>query len=129
MKSASDDSVRVFRIISLATAGVFLAAVAGWKFYDEVRGFRMNDNLIVNIRGNDGQVQSLFGVKVRAIKPSGELLIAGYRRIRINDEVWTVSLSGQLRGNGIRPNAHVDSTEIVDLEICKSCSGDDELSK
>jgi flagellar L-ring protein precursor FlgH len=53
------------------------------------------------------------------ILPNGNLIIEAHERVRNNDEVWEVSLTGSCRPEDIAENNMVLSERIVGLEIYK----------
>jgi len=57
------------------------------------------------------------------IRPNGNLIIEGRNNARINDEVWTITLSGSCRPESIGPNNVVLSRDIIDLNIQKVETG------
>ncbi|MHB8969673.1 MAG: flagellar basal body L-ring protein FlgH [Pirellulaceae bacterium] len=57
------------------------------------------------------------------IRPNGNLVLEGRSNARINDEVWTITLSGLCRPESIGPNNVVLSRDIIDLDIQKVETG------
>ncbi|MHB8951731.1 MAG: flagellar basal body L-ring protein FlgH [Pirellulaceae bacterium] len=57
------------------------------------------------------------------IRPNGNLVLEGRTTTRINDEVWTITLSGLCRPESIGPNNVVLSRDIIDLDIQKVETG------
>lgn len=64
-----------------------------------------------------------IGTKVVDIRPNGNLVIEAHRDIQINDEVWTQSLTGEVRRQSIGPDRTVRSDEVADLRIEKREKG------
>jgi flagellar L-ring protein precursor FlgH len=61
--------------------------------------------------------------EVTDIRPNGNLVIEGQSHARINDEVWTITLTGACRPDAIGPNNVVLSRDIIDLNIQKVETG------
>ena len=57
------------------------------------------------------------------IRPNGNLVLEGRSTARINDEVWTITMSGLCRPESIGPNNVVLSRDIIDLDIQKVETG------
>ncbi|HEU0068947.1 MAG TPA: flagellar basal body L-ring protein FlgH, partial [Nitrospiraceae bacterium] len=53
------------------------------------------------------------------IRPNGDLILEGHKQIRVNDDVWEVSLSGICRHEDVGPDNVVLSRNIVDLMLDK----------
>lgn len=53
------------------------------------------------------------------IRPNGNLVIEGWRRVTINEEVWMVYLSGETARESIGPDRRVRDSSIAHLEIKK----------
>jgi flagellar L-ring protein precursor FlgH len=64
-----------------------------------------------------------IGTKVVDIRPNGNLVIEAHRDIQINDEVWTQSISGEVRRQSIGPDRTVRSDEVADLHVVKREKG------
>ncbi len=64
-----------------------------------------------------------LATEVVDIRPNGNLVLEGRTKARINDEVWTVTLSGLCRPESIGPNNVVLSRDIIDLDIQKVETG------
>lgn len=64
-----------------------------------------------------------IGTKVVDIRPNGNLVIEAHRDIQINDEVWTQSLTGEVRRQSIGADRTVRSDEVADLRIEKREKG------
>ncbi len=56
---------------------------------------------------------------VADIRPNGDLVLEGHKQIRVNDEVWEVSLSGICRHEDVGPDNVVLSRNIVDMKLDK----------
>ena len=56
---------------------------------------------------------------VADIRPNGNMVLEGHKRIQINDESWEVSLSGICRRQDVGPDNVVLSQNIVNLKINK----------
>jgi len=61
--------------------------------------------------------------EVRDIYPNGNLLLGGNNFVRINHEVWKVSMSGICRPKDIGPNNTVLSSNILNLRVDKEEHG------
>ena len=53
------------------------------------------------------------------IRPNGNLLVEGRRRIRVNEEVWMTYLTGSVPRQSIGPDRTVRDTSIANLRIDK----------
>ncbi|MEQ8848474.1 flagellar basal body L-ring protein FlgH [Botrimarina sp.] len=53
------------------------------------------------------------------IRPNGNLVLEGWRRVVINEEVWMVYLSGETARESIGPDRRVRDSSIAHLEIKK----------
>ena len=60
-----------------------------------------------------------IAAQVVDIRPNGNLVIEGRRRIRINEEVWMTYLRGSVPRQSIGPDRTVRDTSIAGLEIAK----------
>ena len=58
------------------------------------------------------------------IRPNGDLVLEGHKQIRVNDNIWEVSLSGICRNEDLGPDNVVLSRNIVDLMLDKRERGD-----
>ena len=56
---------------------------------------------------------------VADIRPNGDLVLEGHKQIRINDDVWEVSLTGICRRQDVGPDNVVLSRNIVDMKLDK----------
>jgi len=56
---------------------------------------------------------------VADIRPNGDLVLEGHKQIRVNDNVWEVSLSGICRYEDVGPDNVVLSRNIADLMLEK----------
>ncbi len=57
-------------------------------------------------------------------RPNGNLILEGHRRIRVNREVWDISLTGEIRPEDVLANNSVLSESVADLSIHKREQGD-----
>lgn len=57
------------------------------------------------------------------VRPNGILVLEGHRTIRNNDEVWDLSLTGNVRPQDVLSNNSVLSENVSDLHIFKRESG------
>lgn len=57
------------------------------------------------------------------IQPNGNLVVEGHQTIRINEEIWRISLTGIVRRSSIGPDRTVRSDEVADLRIDKEEEG------
>jgi len=60
---------------------------------------------------------------VQAVLPNGNLVLEAHRTLRINEEMWQVSLSGICRREDIQPGNTLLSKDIADLNIDKRDMG------
>ncbi len=57
------------------------------------------------------------------VRPNGNLVLEGHRTIRVNSEVWELSLTGVVFPEAVLPNNTVLSENIADLQILKREGG------
>jgi flagellar L-ring protein precursor FlgH len=57
------------------------------------------------------------------IRPNGNLVLEGHKRLGVNEETWEVSLTGQCRREDIGPDNVVLSKNILDLRLDKRDRG------
>jgi len=57
------------------------------------------------------------------IRPNGNLVLEGHQRVRVNEEVWTISLTGECAAGAIGPDNVVLSRDINHLDINKVETG------
>lgn len=60
-----------------------------------------------------------MAAKVVDIRPNGNLVIEGRRRVRVNEEVWMVYVTGTVARQTIGPDWTVRDTSIADLRVEK----------
>jgi len=60
-----------------------------------------------------------MAAKVVDIRPNGNLVIEGRRRVRVNEEVWMIYLTGTAPRQMIGPDWTVRDTSIADLRVEK----------
>ncbi|MBC8355065.1 MAG: flagellar basal body L-ring protein FlgH [Planctomycetes bacterium] len=56
---------------------------------------------------------------VADIRPNGDLVLEGHKQIRINDDMWEVSLAGICRHQDVGPDNVVLSRNIVNMKLDK----------
>jgi flagellar L-ring protein FlgH len=56
---------------------------------------------------------------VADIRPNGDLVLEGHKQIRINDDVWEVSLAGICRHQDVGPDNVILSRNIVNMKLDK----------
>lgn len=61
--------------------------------------------------------------KIVDIRPNGNLVIEAHQNIRINEEVWEISLTGVVRREAIQADRTVSSDAIAELKIVKNEQG------
>lgn len=88
---------------------------------DTPLGVKVHDVLTVRING-PGEDRAEIGVEVVAVNPNGECVIACHKRITNGNELWTVSLNGNVRTCDIQPNWCINSEVIKDLAYKRSVS-------
>jgi len=64
-----------------------------------------------------------IAAEVVDIRPNGNLVLEGRATTRINDEVWTVAMSGMCRPESIGPNNVVLSRDVINLDVRKMETG------
>ena len=57
------------------------------------------------------------------IRPNGNLILEGTNKIKVNEEVWDFSLTGEIRPEAILPNNTVQSDQIAGLNIVRGNEG------
>lgn len=57
------------------------------------------------------------------IRPNGNLVIEGHKEVRINDQVWKVSLTGICRQQDIGRDNTITSDRVIDFRLAKHESG------
>lgn len=57
------------------------------------------------------------------IRPNGNLVIEGHKEVRINDQVWRVSLTGLCRQQDIGRDNTITSDRVIDFRLAKHESG------
>jgi flagellar L-ring protein precursor FlgH len=110
------------------------AVLKDWVSLDGLKAIRPNEQSDGDPRVR-GSLQQLFraesemetresltlniACRIVDIRPNGNLVLEGHRQIRINDEVWEVSLSGICRRDDVGPDSTVLSRQILDLKLDK----------
>ena len=61
--------------------------------------------------------------RVVDIRPNGNLVIEGHKEVRINDQVWRVSLTGLCRQQDIGRDNTITSDRVIDFRLAKHESG------
>ncbi len=61
--------------------------------------------------------------EVGDIRPNGNLVLEGHGRVRVNEEVWAVSLTGECAATAVGPDNVVLSRDINHLDINKYETG------
>jgi len=57
------------------------------------------------------------------IRPNGNLVVEGHKEVRINDQVWRVSLTGICRQQDIGRDNTITSDRVIDFRLAKHESG------
>ena len=57
------------------------------------------------------------------IRPNGNLVIEGHKEVRVNDQVWRVSLTGTCRQQDIGRDNTITSDRVIDFRLAKHESG------
>jgi flagellar L-ring protein precursor FlgH len=65
------------------------------------------------------QLSLNIAARIADIRPNGTLVLEAHKIVRINNEVWEVSLSGICRPQDIADNNMILSDRIYDLRIAK----------
>jgi flagellar L-ring protein precursor FlgH len=109
------------------------AVLADWLGFDgkdlfpapQSRGnLRVNGSLNSQFRAEtEMELQDALTFRIAAevvdIRPNGNLVLEGRTEIRINEEVWQLSLTGVVRRQSIGPDRTVRSDEVHELRIEK----------
>jgi flagellar L-ring protein FlgH len=64
-----------------------------------------------------------IATEVVDIRPNGNLVLEGRTTTRINEEIWTVVVSGMCRPDAVGPNNVVLSRDIINLDVRKVETG------
>jgi flagellar L-ring protein precursor FlgH len=70
-----------------------------------------------------GDLTAYLTARVTEVLPNGNLRVAGFREVKINNEVQIILLSGIIRPRDISPENMVESTYIADARISYSGAG------
>lgn len=70
-----------------------------------------------------GDLTAYLTARVTEVLPNGNLRIAGFREVKINNEVQIILLSGIIRPRDISPENIVESTYIADARIAYTGAG------
>lgn len=65
----------------------------------------------------EGRLTAQVAASVVAVRPNGDLELAGERQVTVNDEVETILLTGVVRPVDIEPGNVVDSSNIAEAKI------------
>jgi flagellar L-ring protein precursor FlgH len=57
------------------------------------------------------------------IRPNGNLVVEGHKEVRVNDQVWRVSLTGICRQQDIGRDNTITSDRVIDFRLAKHESG------
>ena len=69
------------------------------------------------VLSREGRLTARMAVTVTEVRTNGDLVIAGERRVTINEEEETLTLRGVVRPEDIGPGNVVYSTDIADADI------------
>ena len=61
--------------------------------------------------------------KIIDIKPNGTLLIEASKKITVDDDSYTITVTGSCRSDNVTPDNTILSTQVADLEITKNSTG------
>lgn len=64
-----------------------------------------------------------IGSRIVDIRPNGNLVIEGHKEVRINNEVWKVSLTGICRQQDVGRDNTITSDRVIDLRLAKAEEG------
>jgi flagellar L-ring protein precursor FlgH len=118
--------------------GIYDAKLSDWIIFDGLRWVKPSPQSdgSPRVRGElRSQYRSLgeletaeslafnLACEVVDIRPNGVLVIEGRTTARINDEFWTITLSGMCQPESIGPNNVVLSRDIMNLDIQKVETG------
>ena len=68
-------------------------------------------------------ITGVLTVLVSEIQPNGNLLVYGQHRVKVNDEIETIQVRGEIRAKDIDKNNGVYSSQIANAEISLKGSG------
>lgn len=88
-----------------------------------VRGQLRSDYLTLGELQTSESLTFNIAAEVVDIRPNGNLVLEGHATARVNEEVWTVMLSGLCRPESIGANNVVLSRDIINLNIRKVETG------
>ena len=78
----------------------------------------------------EGSMESRESMKLKIAchvvdkRPNGNLVLEGHRQIKVNQEVWDLSLTGEIRPEDVLANNSVLSESVANLSIHKREQGD-----
>jgi len=64
-----------------------------------------------------------IATKIVDIRPNGNLVILGHKKVSINNEVWLMQITGICRQQDIDRTNNIESKKIIDLHIVKKTKG------
>jgi len=82
------------------------------ELYRAESGIETTERLTLNIAS-----------RVVDIRPNGTLVIEGHKEVRINDQVWKVSLTGLCRQDDIGRDNTITSDRVIDFRLSKHEAG------
>jgi flagellar L-ring protein precursor FlgH len=113
---------------------LFDAVLDNWVYLDGLKAIRPSPQSDGSPRAR-GQLQQLYraegemetreslalniACRIADIRPNGNLVLEGHKQLRVNNEVWEVSLSGVCSRDAVGPDRLVLSRQINDLKLDK----------
>lgn len=134
--------VRVSELASMQSIGemdrrknaLYDALLKDWVFLEGLKAVRPLQQSDGDARLR-GQLQQLYRAEgemnsreslnlniachIADIRPNGNLVLEGHKQVRVNEEVWEVSLSGVCRREDIGPDGMILSSNVDELMIQK----------
>lgn len=74
-------------------------------------------------QNQNSNVQASIAVVVIDVQPNGNLVVAGVRSVKVNDETRTLRISGLVRPLDVTPTNTVSSSQVADARIAITGEG------
>ncbi len=120
--------------VSARRNALYDAILKDWPFLMGLKAIKPSPQTLGDQRVN-GQLNSLYrsegeletnelvtfnvSAEIVDIRPNGNIVLEAHKNVRINNEVWSVSLTGECRPDDISPDNVVLSRHIANLEVKK----------
>ncbi len=120
--------------VSARRNALYDAILKDWPFLLGLKAIKPSPQTLGDQRVN-GQLNSIYrsegeletnelitfniSAEIVDIRPNGNIVLEAHKNVRINNEVWSVSLTGECRPQDISPDNVVLSRHIANLEVKK----------